>query len=50
MFVTKIITYDRLALVLLSIAMQSNSAFCLQIIRGMQWKTAYFVCGDQHSL
>jgi len=46
----KIITYDRLALVFLSFAEQSNSAFCLKIMRGMQREMAYFVSGDHHSL
>lgn len=50
MFVTKIIMYDRLALVLLSEATQSNSAFYPQIIGGMQWKMAYFVSGGHHGL
>jgi len=48
--VTKIIMYDRLALVLLSEATQSNSAFYPQIIGGMQWKMAYFVSGGHHGL
>ena len=45
----KTIVYD-LALVLLSSATQSNSAFCLKIIREVQQEMAYFVSGDHHSL
>lgn len=46
----KITTYDRVALVLLSFTTQSNSEFCLKIIRGMQREMAYFVSGGRHSL